>query len=115
MERRDVIFDVIEMIRSVEENTGLNSLDPISKEILGRIAAAEVRDKPAKVTEIIKLGQLGTPPTLFGRVSNLEENGWIVALIDDADKRVRRLTLTPKARRAYSMMSAAAFKIFDHH
>lgn len=113
MERHDVIFEVLDMMRTVEESTGLHALDLTSKEVLGRIAAAQARNEPARVTEIIKLEQLGTPPTLFSRVSQLEEDGWIVSEVDATDRRVKRLTLTPKARDAYSRMSAAALKIFD--
>ena len=114
MERQDVIFAVMDMIRCVEKCTGLQTLDLTSKEVLGRIAAAQARNEPARVTEIIKLQQLGTPPTLFSRVSQLEVDGWIASEVDATDKRVKRLTLTPKARDAYSRMSAGALKIIDN-
>lgn len=105
---------MMNVIRQVELTSGMNALDLTSKEILARIAAAQARSEPTRVTDLVKSRELGTPPTLITKVSHLEEDGWILSTIDPADKRVRRLTLTPKAREAYSAMSDAAMKLFGY-
>jgi DNA-binding MarR family transcriptional regulator len=62
------------------------------------------------VSEVVKHGEFGSPPTVFSRLSLLEEHGWIALVTDESDGRVKNVQLSPRARKAFSMMSAAAFK-----
>lgn len=61
--------------------------------------------KPLRVGDLVALSRLGTPPTVYKAISELERGGWIERVDDDADGRASLLQLSAKARRAYAKMS----------
>lgn len=110
MSRNNVIFKINQVIRAIEERSGLGDLDLTAKEILRFIGEGEAARKRINVTEIVRHTEFGSPPTIFTRISRLEEEGWIAYAPDPTDGRVRNVELTAKARKAFTQMSAAATK-----
>jgi len=52
------------------------------------------------------MGQgIGTPPTVYSRLSELETSGWICTGPDPHDGRVKKLHLTARARQCFTRMS----------
>lgn len=61
--------------------------------------------EPLRVSDLIRIAQAGTPPTVYAGVAELEREGWIARSGDPADARASRLKLSPKAKRAFTRMS----------
>lgn len=110
MNRNNLIFKINQVIRAVEDRSGLGDLDLTSKEILRFVGENEAHKKRLNVSEVVRHGEFGSPPTVFSRLSLLEQHGWIALVTDNADGRVKNVQLTPRARKAFSLMSAAALK-----
>lgn len=106
MKQSEIIFRIGRIVRAVEARTGLDQIDRSSRAILHFIGEAETVGKAPSSTMIVNGAGVGTAPTIYARLTELEELGWIQALDDREDGRVKRMCLTTKARRAFAQMSA---------
>jgi DNA-binding MarR family transcriptional regulator len=110
MTRNNLIFKINQAVRSVEDRSGLCDLDLTSKEILRFVGESEAGKRRINVTEIVRHGEFGSPPTIFSRLSLLEQQQWIALIPDESDGRVKNVQLSARARKAFTLMSSAALK-----
>lgn len=110
MSSSHAIFRIQRVIRAVEERCGLDELDLVAREILRLVGDGEASGMKLNVSEIVRHSEFGSPPTIFSRISRLQEGGWITYAPDPSDGRIRIVGLTARARRAFAQMSAAAVK-----
>lgn len=97
------IHHVRAVVRRVEAEAGLDDLTMRSRYLLDLIG--EHHAEPLRLSELIKLAQAGTPPSIYCSVDELERGGWASRTPDIQDRRAYRLVLTAKARRAFARMS----------
>ena len=102
------IFAIARVIRKVEDSHGLSELDCVSRSMLTFIGETLAQDMPVYVQTIIESKRFGTPPTVFGRLAELKERGWIDVRPGIEDRRKRLISLTNQSCRAYSLMSNLA-------
>ena len=102
----DIAFRIAQIVRAVKARTGLDQIDRASREVLLFIGEAEASGEAPSSTSIVRGARVGTAPTTYARLKELEQLGWIQALDDPRDGRMRRLHLTAKARRAFAQMSS---------
>lgn len=105
MARHDLIFRILRVIRSIESSTGLDQLGLSARAILMFVAERNAEGHHTRSSDMVQLGGLGTAPTVYSRLSELEEAGWITSAHDPRDGRIKRLTLTPRAEKAFRQMS----------
>jgi hypothetical protein len=108
-----LIFRICSVMRAVEQTAGLSELDPASRLILTFIGAAEAEQKVLKVSDVVRGGGFGTPPTVYSRLNELEKGGWIEYAPDPRDGRARQVFLSRLARRAYAKMSHQAQMLLE--
>ncbi len=111
MDASNLIFRINQLVRAIEETSGLSELDISARAILNFIGEAEAQNKRLNVSDVVKGPGFGTAPTVYARLAELEKAGWIKAEPDPRDGRAKRLALTPMAKRTYSRMSADARKL----
>lgn len=104
-ELKEFLFRVKNVIAAVEESTGLDALDPTSKDILEYVARAELDTREIFVADVIRHRDLGSVANLHGRLSSLVELGWLGLLPEPSDGRRKRVILSQAARSAYNKMS----------
>lgn len=100
-----LIFQVNRVVSTIESKFGLSELDLRSKAILTAIAEADSERRIMRPSDILKLSHLGTPPTIYRLLTNLENAGFICYKVDKDDRRSKILLLTPVSRRAFNTMS----------
>ena len=103
-----LIFRINRVVRAVEVASGMSELDHKSRSILTFIADAELRRRVVRVTDVTKVADFGTAPTVYAHIRKLEGGGWIRCVPDPNDGRVKRLLLTSLARNAFAKMSFEA-------
>lgn len=81
----------------------MDSLDLRSQALLDLIGANDTN--PLRISDLVKLAGLGTPPTIYSALAELEREGWIAKSDDPEDGRASRLNLSAKAKRTYARMS----------
>ena len=112
MRKDELIFRINRVIRAIEENAGPDELDLASKAILNFIGEAESQQRSLNVSDVVKGPGFGTAPTVYARIAELEQAGWIKCVPDPEDGRAKLVQLTPLARRTFTKMSAEAQKLF---
>lgn len=105
MKRLDLIFRIHRLIRVIEASTELDALNLSAREILKFIAERNAEALQTRSSDVILKTGLGTPPTIYQRLSELEKAGWIESMPDPADGRAKLLVLTPRAEKAFRQMS----------
>lgn len=110
MARNDLIFRIFSVIRSIESATALDQLNFAAREILKFVAERNLEGRPTRSSDVIQL-RLGTAPTIYSRLSELEEAGWLKTVQDPEDARSKLLTLTPRANTAFLKMSKALIRL----
>lgn len=105
MTRNDLIFRIHRLIRAIESNTELDALNLSAREILRFIAERNAEGQQTRSSDVIMKTGLGTPPTIYARLGELEEAGWIESVQDPGDGRAKLLVLTPRAEKAFRQMS----------
>lgn len=105
MKDEALIFRLYRMLRELEHEAGLDELDLRARALLRLICEGDASGTPPIVGDFVKENPLGTPPTIFSSLAELQSAGWIERLPDKQDGRARRLTLTPQARRVFARMS----------
>lgn len=111
VQKDHLIFHIHRVLRSVEETSGLDAIDVSSRSILNFIGDAETEERTLNVSDIVKAPGFGTPPTVYARLSKLEEAGWIEFRPHPQDGRAKHVRLTRNARKAYARMSEAIRKL----
>lgn len=89
--------------RKAEVATGLDELGQRARVLLDIIG--ENDDDPLRVSVLIDLAQLGTPPTMYKAITELERGGWIVRMDDRTDRRASLLRLSGKSKHAYAKIN----------
>lgn len=106
-----LVFHVLRALRSAERESGAGELDLRARELLRIIGEEDERGESLSVGQLVKSANLGTAPTVYSALNQLESQGWIERSSDQPDGRTRRLILSPRARkmftRAYRIASVA--------
>lgn len=100
-----LIFRICAVVRSIEQTVGLADLDFCSRSILTFVGEAEMEQRKLKVSDVIRSSLFGTPPTVYSRLRDLEEAGWIEYSFNPSDGREKMVLLSRTAKRAYRKMS----------
>lgn len=111
VDKKQLIFRINGLVRAIEVNSGLGELDLKARSILSFIGEAEADRLALNVSDIVKAPGFGTAPTVYARLAELEDAGWIKSVPDPRDGRAKRVSLTAQARRTFAKMSAEAQKI----
>lgn len=105
-------LQILRAARDVEAKSGLSDLPLLARDILFFIAeAVDVRRKTLRVSDVVSGGDFGTPPTVYAHLAALEQAGWIATAPHREDGRAKVITLTPRARRLYRLMSEAMDRV----
>ncbi len=94
-------------IQEAERNHGIQDLDHVSREILHEITIAHHKGQHLRISDIARKLQYGTPPTIYARIKELVDGGWVERLENENDKRSMLLTITPKAKTVFRKISKA--------
>lgn len=113
MARSAFINVVTAIIRRVEADSGMDQLSARSRFLLGLIGEFEVSANPVSPSELIKAASVGTPPTIYASIIELENGEWITRRLEKSDRRIVRLSLSPKAKRAFDRMSREILRATD--
>lgn len=105
MNRNDLIFRIHRLIRVIEASTELDALNLSAREILKFIGERNAEGVQTRSSDVILKTGLGTPPTIYQRLSELEQAGWVTSVPDPQDGRAKLLVLTPRAEKAFQKMS----------
>lgn len=108
MKQIPFIFAVHRLLRALEQEAGIAGLDHRAKALLLLIAEGDASGSALSVGDVVAGSNLGTAPTVYTALSELEAAGWIERRRDDADGRARRLCLTSRARKVFARMSRRA-------
>lgn len=103
------IHRVYSIVRRVDADAGMDVLGLRSRALLDLIG--ENDDEPLRISDVVRLAGLGTPPTIYSSLAELEREGWIVKSADPQDGRASRVRLSVKAKRAFAKMSRAIIKL----
>lgn len=105
MRKADFIFRIGQLVRAIEARSGLDTLDPVARQLLLLIAETQAQGQAPTVTRVVAKANLGTAPTIYARLAVLERDGWIIPTPDPSDGRAKRLRLAPRAEKAFTQMS----------
>ena len=100
------IFYVYRILRAVEQEAGLDGLDTRARALLMLIAEGDLEGTALSVGDVTRDGTMGTAPTVYTALNELESEGWIERRQDKTDGRTRRLCLTDSARKTFGRMSS---------
>lgn len=99
------ILAVNRIVRQIEAEVGLDAVTPRARILLRVIAEQEIEGNAPRIGDLVALSRLGTPPTIYSSLGELEEGGWIERRPDRIDARARRIHVTGQARKAFARMS----------
>lgn len=111
MEGRFFILRLRRLVGALEASSGLSEIEDAARPILDFIAEAECESRSLRMTDIVKVREFGTPPTVYARLAGLQEAGWIEAVPDNEDRRVRLVSLTAAARSTFARISDEAHSL----
>lgn len=97
-------------IVNAESDHGISKFDPISKEILKRVATADEMTRKLMMKD---LSDLGSFPTVQTHLNKLIDLGWIERRDDATDKRAVLLVVAPRARLALQAISEGLHEWYD--
>lgn len=100
-----LIYSINRIVRDVEAGVGLDAVGPRARALLKLIGEENALGSAPRTGDLIVLSGLGTPPTIYASLVELEEGGWIERRPDRNDARARRLHLTAQAKKAFARMS----------
>lgn len=102
------ILTVYRILRAVEHEAGLDGLDARAKTLLLLIADGDMDGAALSVGDLTRNGVMGTAPTVYNVLNELESEGWIERRQDAQDARTKRLCLTDHSRKVFARMSSQA-------
>jgi DNA-binding MarR family transcriptional regulator len=97
-------------IENAESDHGISKFDPISKEILKRVASADEMTRKLMMKD---LSDLGSFPTVQSHLNKLIDLGWIERRDDETDKRAVLLVVAPRARQALHEISKGLHEWYE--
>ena len=100
-------FETLAAIRKVERKHNLDQLDLPVCAILEFIGIAEVEGRVLNVGNVVAQSGVGTPPTVYKYLADLEQAGWIKVRICIGDRRQKLVRLSAAAQRAFFRMGEA--------
>ena len=112
-ERSHLIFRIRQISRNIEANAGLDDLDLSTRALLYYIGESVEDGRKLRVSDVVSGAGLGTAPTVYARLAELENAGWIQAKPDPDDGRARLVSLSPRALRVFQKISAKIGKLLD--
>ncbi|MEN6302233.1 MAG: MarR family winged helix-turn-helix transcriptional regulator [Armatimonadia bacterium] len=84
-----------------EQKTGLTDLDYVSRAVLDYIGRCQAVGGLISITDVVKGSQAGTPPTVYARLSELQDLGWIIQEQNPHDGRSKIVRLSGKSRTVF--------------
>lgn len=87
----DLFLKVSTIVEKVAEETGFAALDLVSRNVLVHICTAAAAGSAPRVTEVMDERKLGSRQTIHGRIHDLLQQGWILAVTDQGDGRAKLL------------------------
>jgi hypothetical protein len=111
VDKNQLIFRINRVVRAIEATSGLDELDISARAILSFVGEAEAEQRTLNVSDVVKGPGFGTAPTVYSRLAELENAGWIKCTPDPRDGRAKHVMLTTLARRTYAKMSSEAQKL----
>lgn len=108
------ILAVNKIVRQVEAEVGLDALSPRARALLKAIAEENALGTAPRSGDLIALSGIGSPPTVYASLEELEKGGWIERRPDRHDARTRRICLTARSQRAFARMSRLILKGMKH-
>lgn len=112
---RHFIHGVSATVRQIEAETGMDLLSIRARLLLRAIGeATEITGAP-RVSDLARTGCLGTAPTIYACLGELEGGKWIERRPDPTDLRAATLHLTARARRAFERMSRRIVQLAARH
>ena len=111
VDKNHLIFRINRVVRAIEATSGLDELDISARAILSFVGEAEAEQRTLNVSDVVKGPGFGTAPTVYSRLAELENAGWIKCTPDPRDGRAKHVMLTTLARRTYAKMSSEAQKL----
>lgn len=106
MSDKDFVFLLSRLLREAGARSGLSTVDRTNRSILEFIGEMELTGGPVYVKTVVGSGLFGTAPTVFSRLQQLENAGWVERYTDADDGRSRRIVLTSRSRKAFTKMSS---------
>ncbi len=104
-----LVADVFRLLkRRFDEKSKGTGLTRAQWQLLARLSKSEGINQ-AGLADLLDM----EPMSVCRLVDRMEESGWVVREPDPADRRARRLFLTPKARPALEAMKPVALEVFD--
>ena len=100
-----LIFTINHIVREVEVEVGLDEVGARARAILLLIGEKNASGAAPRLIDVIVESGLGSAPTIYASLRELETGGWIVRHTDDSDARARRLYVTARAEHAFVKMS----------
>lgn len=98
-------FRMRAILADAEQESGLNELNFVSREILVEIGLAANNGRLTHVTDLTRSEKYGTLPTVVKRIADLVNSGWIVRQDNPEDRRAKILSLSPKSETAFRRLS----------
>ena len=98
-------LNLLRAIAAAEQQHGIRELDFLSREILHKIAAANIKKQSVRVSSIGEGNGFGTMPTVLARLARLVDGGWIEKVDDPEDARAVLLEITPKTKSIFRKIS----------
>ena len=97
-------FETLAAVRKVEKKHQLDQLDLPARAILEFIGISEAEGRVLNITDIVQQSGIGTPPTVYKYLADLERAGWVRCRANKADRRQKLVSLTAKAQNAFFRM-----------
>jgi DNA-binding MarR family transcriptional regulator len=111
LSRNDVYVRFLNLVAAFDLPASVDeALDPDGMKLLEEIVRRQVSGSTMTVTEIMKLGDLASPATLYRRIDKLKAAGILRGVMDPDDRRIKRLTVTDLGERVLLMYSKAMVK-----
>lgn len=95
-------------LKAQEAAANVCIMEPLARNVLDFIAMMDANKRSLRVTTVVaQFNLIATAPTIFSRLVDLEEDGWIHYRADPGDGRVRLVRPTDKARGLYAKIDRA--------
>ena len=98
-------------VAEIEVHSGYAVLSPLSRRVLEWVAVRAQSDPQIFVQTVIEHCPVGAMATLHKCLAELEEKDFLVFTVDTEDRRRRRLTLSPRARKMFDRLESEAIKL----
>ena len=103
----EIAIRVLNILKTIDERTGIAELDRASQEILRVITIAHASKEALCVGDLARRADLGSAPSIYSKLKVLSERGWIQSTPDKSDGRLRHVVPTKKAMNAFNQLSKA--------